>query len=321
MSLLLPLGLLGLIGLLVLLIIYLIKPNYQQKLLSSTFVWKLSLKYQKKRLPINKLRNILLLICQILIIVFLALILTQPAVQEERHLSSKEKVIVIDASASMLATTLYDDEHYTRFEEAVDGAMELAEKTFADDGMLTVILAGSNATIFKDDDITDAIYDTDKQADGTDEGAVAQFYRVKADSQIAVMQRMQELKSVVDGNNNPLACTYGSADIEGAMKIAEDITTENPLAEVYLFTGKKYLNSNGVKVVDVSRGAQEVNVAVLDLRAELEEGYYTFYADVVSYGENAEVDINFLINVNVFGADADYVRPVEAHFHRQLVSG
>ncbi len=333
MSLLLPLGLLGLLSLVVLFIIYIIKPNYQQKLLSSTFVWKLSLKYQKKRLPINKLRNLLILLCQILIFVLLAFILTQPAVPDEQKLSSKEKVIVIDASASMLATTRYDDEHYTRFDEAVDGVIDLVGKTFKDDGKLTIILAGTNAIIFEDKEISADMYDVvdtnDNAPIGSEvanrtnetENVTKQFYRVGADMETAVMQRLAELKSVCDDSYNPLACTFGSADIEGAMKMAGDITTENPLAEVYLFTGKKYLNNNGVTVVDVSRGAQEVNVAVLNLRAELDEGYYTFYADVVSYGENVEVNVDFLINVNVFGNDAEYVRPIEASFNRQLISG
>ena len=51
MTLLAPLGLLGLLGVLALIIIYIIKPNYQQKFISSTYVWKLSLKYRKKRIP------------------------------------------------------------------------------------------------------------------------------------------------------------------------------------------------------------------------------------------------------------------------------
>ena len=62
MSLLVPLGLLGLLGIIALIIIYIIKPNYQNKFISSTFIWKLSLKYKKKRIPLNKLRNILLFI-------------------------------------------------------------------------------------------------------------------------------------------------------------------------------------------------------------------------------------------------------------------
>ena len=51
MKLLAPLGLLGLIGIIILIIIYIIKPNYQSKFVSSTFVWKLSLKYKKKKIP------------------------------------------------------------------------------------------------------------------------------------------------------------------------------------------------------------------------------------------------------------------------------
>lgn len=310
MSLLLPLGLLGLLGLVGLFIIYIIKPNYQQKAVSSTYVWKLSLKYQKKRLPISKLRNLLILICQILILVLLAFILTQPAVTDEKKMSSKEKIIVIDASASMLATTRYDDTHYTRFEQAVDGVIDLVEKTFKEDGQVTIILADNDAHFLS--------YTQDGSAD---ESSAIDFNRMKSDSEYIVMQRLAALKSDCDDSNNPIACTYGSADIKGAMEIAEKITTDNPRAEVVLFTGKQYSNKNGVTVVDVSRGSEEVNLAVLDLRAVLDEGYYTFYADVVSYGENAEIDVSFFINVDVYGEDSEYMEPVKESFHRYLRAG
>ena len=78
MSWLTPLGFLGLLGIVILIIIYILKPNYQQKFISSTFIWKLSLKYKKKRLPISKLRNLLLIICQILIITACACIFAKP---------------------------------------------------------------------------------------------------------------------------------------------------------------------------------------------------------------------------------------------------
>ena len=51
MTLLTPLGLIGLLGVVALIIIYIIKPNFQQKFISSTYVWKLSLKYRKKKIP------------------------------------------------------------------------------------------------------------------------------------------------------------------------------------------------------------------------------------------------------------------------------
>ena len=78
MRLLTPLGLLGLLGIVALIIIYIIKPNYQQKVISSTYVWKLSLKYRKKKIPVNKLRNFLIILCQILILTAAAMILTEP---------------------------------------------------------------------------------------------------------------------------------------------------------------------------------------------------------------------------------------------------
>ena len=78
MSLLVPLGLLGLLGIVVLIIIYILKPNYQQKLVSSTFIWKLSLKYRKKKIPVSTLRNILIIICQVLILTACAAILANP---------------------------------------------------------------------------------------------------------------------------------------------------------------------------------------------------------------------------------------------------
>ena len=45
-----PLILLGLVGILILIIIYIIKPNYQQKAVSSTFIWR---HITKKYVPKN----------------------------------------------------------------------------------------------------------------------------------------------------------------------------------------------------------------------------------------------------------------------------
>ena len=74
MELLRPLGLLGLLGIAILILIYILKPNYQQKIISSTYVWKLSLKYRRKQVPINRLLSILLLILQILVIAACAMV-------------------------------------------------------------------------------------------------------------------------------------------------------------------------------------------------------------------------------------------------------
>ena len=139
MSWLTPLGFLGLIGLIVLIIIYIIKPNYQQKVISTTFVWRLSLKYRKKRLPISKLHNILLFICQVLILTISALLLAQPVIYSTVVGDENEKVIIIDASASMQMT----DGTSTRFEKAVDRARDVARQTMSNGGLISVVLADS----------------------------------------------------------------------------------------------------------------------------------------------------------------------------------
>ena len=60
MSWLAPLGFLALLSIAVLIVIYIIKPNFQQRMITSTYVWRLSLKYRKKKIPISKLSNILI---------------------------------------------------------------------------------------------------------------------------------------------------------------------------------------------------------------------------------------------------------------------
>ena len=54
MSFLQPLGLLGPIGVPIIIIIYIIKSRYVQKPVASTFIWKRSLKYMKRRKECRK---------------------------------------------------------------------------------------------------------------------------------------------------------------------------------------------------------------------------------------------------------------------------
>ena len=138
MSLLIPLGLLGLLGIVALIIIYIIKPNYQQKYITSTYVWQLAKKYRKKKIPLNRLRDILLIVCQILIVTACALILAKPALITGVKSEKPEIVAVIDSSASMLTK---DESGKTRFERAVSETRKLVSDTLKADGTVTVVLA------------------------------------------------------------------------------------------------------------------------------------------------------------------------------------
>ena len=141
MSWLTPLGFLGLAGLIALIIIYIIKPNYQLKIISSTFIWKLSLKLRRKKIPINKLRNILIFICQFLIITSTALMLAQPFIPTEKEQIVTERVAIIDASASMRSTLGVD----TRFHRAVEDVRAMSAQTLEEGGKINIILAAESA--------------------------------------------------------------------------------------------------------------------------------------------------------------------------------
>ena len=262
MSWLTPLGFIGLIGIAILILIYILKPNYQQKFISSTFIWELSLKYKKKKIPINKFRNILLFLCQILIICSCAAILAQPILSEAQSALIIDRVVIIDASASM--RTAYDEE--SRFERAVFKADEIARTTFEEDGFVTVIFAGETATY------------------------MAQ--RATADSSFDLYS---DLSDLIQND----ACTYGEADIQGAIDLAQRIVDQNVDAEVYLCTATEYLDDGGNVIIEPCGQNGEWNAAILNCQAYLEENYYTFKVTVASYGKDA----NLYVYCDVKGAN------------------
>ena len=260
MSLLAPLGLLGLIGLIVLIIIYIIKPNYQSKFISSTFIWKLSLKYKKKKIPLSKLRNILLFICQVLILTAAALILSQPFLDEGLVKEGGETIIVIDASASMQSTVNEE----TRLERAVNQALADAREALEKDKKVTVIVAADEASFL--------------------------VQQVGRDQAQLVYDMFDDLSFFPENYT-----TYGTPDIEGAMKLAEQITSYSKDAVVTLYTDTTYLNCGDVKIYDVKDPA-EWNASILDVRATIVENYYRIEIDVACYG----ADSRLLVNCEIF---------------------
>lgn len=130
-------GLLGLLAIPILILIYFLKQKYVEKPVSSTFIWKKSLKYVKTKIPINVIIS-LLLILQILVVLVASFALSDPVI---KAFSSKETIIVIDSSASMMAE---NDEGKTRFELAVAQAKEDANSA-GENSKITVIAAGDKA--------------------------------------------------------------------------------------------------------------------------------------------------------------------------------
>jgi hypothetical protein len=258
MSLLTPLGLLGLIGLIILIIIYLIKPNYQNKVISSTFVWNLSLKYRKKKLPINKLRNILLIICQVLIVTISAFILAQPFIPDEEETKSAENIVILDVSGSMLSV----NQGETRIERAVARINEYALEKFKDENQKISLIVASDKAYFLVQEVT--------QANAQD--------------------LFDALAQVTDPSSSEKHYTYGTPDIDGAIKLAEEITSYSPDVNVTLFTDTNYIDKGRVGVVNIVEPT-EWNAAILDVRATVVENKYVVEVDVASYGADKDVKV------------------------------
>ena len=67
-----PLGLLALIGIPIVIIIYILRNKYNEQTVSSTYIWKLSDKFLKRRNPLSGLTGLISLILQILTIAAIA---------------------------------------------------------------------------------------------------------------------------------------------------------------------------------------------------------------------------------------------------------
>lgn len=257
MTLLTPLGLLGLLGVVALIVIYLIKPNYQQKFVSSTYVWKLSLRYRKKKLPVSKLRNWLLIICQILILLSLAALLTGPAMKISNS-NENEVVVIIDSSASMRVKT----DGKSRYQRAVEGVIELGNSAFDKGGMVSVIIADGDPSY-----LIEEFTQTDRKAFN------------------------DTLNKLIENDT----CSYSESDINKAMDITDSVLDRNPAAAVYVYTDTTYLNTpETVKLVNVTT-EEEWNAAILDAYAELDENFYDIVLEVACYGKSTSIDVNVIV--------------------------
>lgn len=135
-----PAGLWLLLGVPILIIIYLIKSQHEERSVSSTYVWKLSERFAKKRLPFRKLRRILLFLLQLIMIILAAFMAAKPVIVKGE---SYDYVAILDASASMKTV---DEKGNSRFENAVK-AIEKQAKNLSDGHTMSVILAGDTASL------------------------------------------------------------------------------------------------------------------------------------------------------------------------------
>ena len=99
MTFLYPLGLLGLIGVPIFIIVYLIKNRYTEQTIASTYLWRLSNKFIKRKNPFSRLTGIISLILQLLLTITLSLAIAHPIITLPGV--AREYCFILDCSASM----------------------------------------------------------------------------------------------------------------------------------------------------------------------------------------------------------------------------
>ncbi len=99
MSFMYPLGLLGLIGIPIVIIIYILRSKYNEQTVTSTYLWKLSEKFLKRKNPLSGITGLISLILQILIIAVISLAIARPIFVLPN--AANDYCFVLDTSGSM----------------------------------------------------------------------------------------------------------------------------------------------------------------------------------------------------------------------------
>ena len=88
-----------------------------------------------------------------------------------------------------------------------------------------------------------------------------------------------------------LKCSYGTADMEGAATLAQDILKKNSETEVILYTATEYIDKGNFTVVNVA-DESDWNAAILYVKPTLEESNcYSFTVGAGCYGQSRSMTV------------------------------
>ncbi|WP_273326417.1 vWA domain-containing protein [Vallitalea guaymasensis] len=137
-----PYALWGLLLIPLVILMYILKQNFEQKEISSTFLWELASKEDEVNTPWQKLKKNILMILQIIVIIIITLALANPYLYKKQE-TNNVQIIVMDTSASMNA-------EYKDGKTRLDYAKEMAKEKI--DGLLdgtpvTIITIGNDVNI------------------------------------------------------------------------------------------------------------------------------------------------------------------------------
>ena len=267
------LGLLGLIAVPIVILIYLLKSKYVPKTVSSTFIWKRSLKYMKRRIPINFIMSMLLII-QLLTILAATFALMDARIEKDR---GEDTIYIIDASASMELTKKVETVsetgktkvvEMTRYEWAVE---EIGKKasTISEKGGMCVILASDTPQL-----LTKTVLDEGED----DEKTIPYVFEPTTMGQI-----IAQLKEK--------SCSNKGTDINEALKLTQEAIDTNPEAKIVIYSDKDFL----------TEGDTEIQVVRCDDRKNDQNVGITSFVE-----KKTDVNISFEVSLEAQGEDQNY---------------
>ncbi len=143
MTFLYPLGLWGLAVIPLLILIYILKNKHTEQVVSSTYLWRLSERFLKRRNPISRITGIISLVLQILAVTFISLAIAHPVLTLRN--AADDYVFILDASGSMH----YEKAGKTRFDLGKEEIEKIIARS-ANGSTYTLISAGEvTGTLFE----------------------------------------------------------------------------------------------------------------------------------------------------------------------------
>lgn len=266
MTFLYPLGLLGLIGVPIFIIVYLIKNRYTEQTIASTYLWRLSERFIKRRNPFSRLTGIISLILQLLLITVLSLAIARPIITLPGV--AREYCFILDCSASMNMAA----DGKTRFDVAKGEISKLVRDS----------KDGSTYTLIAVDEASEVVYE---RLDSK-EKAISRLNKLQCSDSISdYTDAMDAAQSYF--NDNPSILTYLVTDAEysestnvSVVNVAKNVLNVSVDNVTYALSEDGNLTVNG-KVSSYGRGSSidievytdsaEEPLAQLRLRVEKDE--------------------------------------------------
>ena len=223
-----PLGFLALLGVPVLIVIYIIKNRYTEQTVASTYLWTLSERFIKRRVPINRLTGIINLILQILAVVAISVILAHPIIFLPN--AAKAYCFILDGSGSMNI----EQDGQTRFDIGKSKIEQIIDQS----------VKGSTYTLIYAGEGTDVIY-----SDLAEKEAAIEILNKLSVSYAS--NKLTDARQLAQRyfNDNPWAETYLVTD--RAYQTTANLTVINVAASVqnYSVSDVKYVQTDGALLV------------------------------------------------------------------------